>query len=108
MRRTLATFCLLAVAGFWTACGGDDNANSTNAGNANNATRNGVVETNANISRNASGNTVPSNTAVGAKKKTNDKHPGGKTTNRNNNKTREGNKNNKAKKWKSNHNGDGQ
>ena len=45
MRRTLAVLCLCAAAGLATGCGGSDNANS----GSNNATRNGVVETNVNM-----------------------------------------------------------
>jgi len=47
MRRTLALPVALIVASFLAGCGGDQtNGNS----GSNNATRNGVVETNANIS----------------------------------------------------------
>jgi hypothetical protein len=59
MRRTIVFFCLLALAGFSTACS-SDNANNGNG----NATRNGVIDTNANISPKANGNSVQSNTAV--------------------------------------------
>jgi hypothetical protein len=89
MRRTLATLCLLAVAGVWAGCGAD-NANTGNAGNGN-ATRNGVVETNANIRPNASGNTVPSNTAVVTNNNGNENTAGVKTTNSSN--THSGNSN---------------
>lgn len=61
MRRTITFVCLLALAVFSAACG-SDNTNS-GAGNGN-ATRNGVIETNANINPKANGNSVPSNTAV--------------------------------------------
>lgn len=60
MRRTLALPVALVVASFLAGCGGDDHANSNNS----NATRNGAVQTNANISPTANANSVPSNTAV--------------------------------------------
>lgn len=82
MRRTMATLCLLAVAGIWSACGGSEsNTNSGTAGNSNSATRNGVVETNANMNKNANGNTVPSNTAVVTNNNRNDNTAGVKSTN---------------------------
>lgn len=59
MRRTIALLCLLTLSVFSAACS-SDNANSGAA----NATRNGVVESNANINPKANGNSVPSNTAV--------------------------------------------
>jgi hypothetical protein len=83
MRRTMATLCLLAAAGMWSACGGD-NTNSGNAGSSNNATRNGVVETNANMKPNTNGNTVPSNTAVVTNNNGNDNTAGVKPTNSSN------------------------
>jgi hypothetical protein len=60
MRRTLALPVALVVASFLAGCGGDDHANTNNS----NATRNGAVQTNANISPTANANNVPSNTAV--------------------------------------------
>jgi hypothetical protein len=47
MRRTLAVLCLCAVAGLGAGCGSSDNSN---AGSSNNATRNGIVESNSNMS----------------------------------------------------------
>jgi len=66
MRRTLVSLCLLALLGIGAGCS-SDTANSGNAGGANNttssnATRNGVVETNANVSQKPEMN--PSNTAT--------------------------------------------
>jgi len=60
MRRTLALSVVLVVASFLAGCGGADNANS----GSNNATRNGVVDTNANMNPRTNANSVPSNTAV--------------------------------------------
>ena len=62
MRRTLALPVVLILASFLAGCDGADQTNSNTA--SNNATRNGAVETNANISPRANGNSVPSNTAV--------------------------------------------
>jgi hypothetical protein len=63
MRRTLASLCLLAVVGIWSGCGGDSaNTGNTSAGSSGNATRNGVIETNANVSSKPEAH--PSNTAV--------------------------------------------
>ncbi|HEY0319504.1 MAG TPA: hypothetical protein VGC66_00885 [Pyrinomonadaceae bacterium] len=81
MRRTIATLCLLAAAGMWSACGSDDNTNSGATGNNTNATRNGVVETNANMNKNTNGNSVPSNTAVVVNNNKNDNTAGVKSTN---------------------------
>jgi hypothetical protein len=65
MRRTLVSLCLLALLGVGAGCS-SDNANSGNTGGANsassNATRNGVIETNANVSQKPEMN--PSNTAT--------------------------------------------
>ena len=58
MRRTLSLFCLLGVAAWGAACGGGDSNTNANA----NATRNGVVDTNANVPKNA--NNVQSNVGV--------------------------------------------
>lgn len=60
MRRTLALPVALILAGFLAGC---DSGDQTNANNAN-ATRNGAVDTNANINPRANANSVPSNTAV--------------------------------------------
>ena len=60
MRRTLAFLCLLALTSFAAACGNDESTNTSNS----NATRNGVIETNANINKNLNGNTAPSNVGV--------------------------------------------
>jgi hypothetical protein len=62
MRRTLALPVLLLVASFFAGCDGADQTNSNTA--SNNATRNGVVETNANMNPRTNANSVPSNTAV--------------------------------------------
>jgi len=84
MRRTLALLCLLALASLGFGCG-SDNANSGNTGGANNnATRNGIVETNSNMSPRTNGNSVPSNTAVVTNNNGNDNTAGVKSTNGNN------------------------
>ncbi|MBA3766241.1 MAG: hypothetical protein H0W99_04490 [Acidobacteria bacterium] len=62
MRRTLALPVLLLAASFLAGCDGADTTNG-NSG-SNNATRNGVVETNANMNPRTNANSVPSNTAV--------------------------------------------
>lgn len=62
MRRTLALSVVLVVASFLAGCGGADQTNG-NSG-SNNATRNGVVDTNANMNPRTNANSVPSNTAV--------------------------------------------
>ncbi|HEX8558128.1 MAG TPA: hypothetical protein VF668_08510 [Pyrinomonadaceae bacterium] len=58
MRRTLTLLSLLAFAAWGAACGGGDSNTNSNAG----ATRNGVVDTNANTPKNA--NSAPSNVGV--------------------------------------------
>lgn len=76
-RRTAALSAALALGGLLAACGGDSNTNSNtsnanaarananaNAGNANGVARDGVIDTNANISPNANSRSVPSNTGV--------------------------------------------
>jgi hypothetical protein len=63
MRRTLTLLCLLSVASWGAACGGADTNTNANAGNGN-ATRNSVVETNANIPKNMNANSAPSNVGV--------------------------------------------
>jgi len=78
MRRTLASMCLIAVAGLLAGCGADN----TNAGNSN-ATRNGVVETNSNMSPRTNANSVPANTAVVTNNNGNDNTAGVKTMNTN-------------------------
>ena len=62
MRRTLALPVLLLAASFLAGCDGADQTNGNTA--SNNATRNGVVETNANMNPRTNANSVPSNTAV--------------------------------------------
>jgi hypothetical protein len=62
MRRTLALSVVLVVASFLAGCDGADQTNG-NSG-SNNATRNGVVETNANMNPRTNANSVTSNTAV--------------------------------------------
>jgi hypothetical protein len=92
MRRTLASLCLLAVVGIWSGCGGDTaNTGNTGAGSnasSSNATRNGVIETNANVSTKPEGN--PSNTATVVNNNGNKNTAGVSTTNTN---TRNGNSN---------------
>lgn len=60
MRRTLTLVSLLAFAALGAACGGGDSNMNSNA----NATRNGVVDTNANIPKNLNANSAPSNVGV--------------------------------------------
>ena len=60
MRRTLTLICLLGVAAWGAACGGGDSNQNSNA----NATRNGVVDTNANVPKNLNANNAPSNVGV--------------------------------------------
>lgn len=78
MRRILALPLALALTGLLAGCGGDTATNST--GNSG-ATRNGVVETNANIPANMTGNTAPSNTAVVTNNNGNKNTAGVSTTN---------------------------
>jgi hypothetical protein len=91
MRRTLLSLCLLAAIGIWSGCG-SDSANTGNTGassnSSSNATRNGVVETNANVSTKPEGN--PSNTATVVNNNGNKNTAGVSTTNDN---THGGNRN---------------
>ena len=75
MRRTSALLLALALAGLSAGCGGDTATNNSGA------TRNGVIETNANIPANANARTVPSNTAVVTNDNGNENTAGVKTTN---------------------------
>jgi hypothetical protein len=84
---------LLAVAVWGAACGGGD-AN-TNAGNGN-ATRNGVVETNANIPKNMNANSAPSNVGVLTNDNGNKNTDGVTSMNHNANHNANGNKNHNA------------
>ena len=81
MRRTLALSVVLVVASFLAGCGGADNANS----GSNNATRNGVVDTNANMNPRTNANSVPSNTAVVTGNNGNANTPGVSSLNGNHN-----------------------
>jgi hypothetical protein len=87
MRRTLSLLCLLGVAAWGAACGGGD-ANS----NAN-ATRNGVVDTNANIPKNMNANSAPSNVGVLTNDNGNKNTDGVSKINDNGNKSANGNRN---------------
>ncbi|MEO6390549.1 MAG: hypothetical protein ABIP75_01780 [Pyrinomonadaceae bacterium] len=60
MKRTLGLLGLLATLSVGGACDSNSNAPA----NGNSGQRNGVVETNANVSPNMNGDTAPSNTAV--------------------------------------------
>ncbi|HEY0380331.1 MAG TPA: hypothetical protein VGC87_25690 [Pyrinomonadaceae bacterium] len=83
MRRASALLLALALAGVSAACGGDNATN--NAGGANsNATRNGVVETNANVPPNMNNKTAPSNTATVQNNNGNENTAGVSTTNNSN------------------------
>ena len=94
MRRTLTLLCLLAVATWSAACGGDANTNASNS----NATRNGVVDTNANIPKNMNASTAPSNVGVLTNDNGNKNTDGITTMNNNANRNANGNAN-------KNHNG---
>ena len=89
MRRTLTLLCLLAVATWSAACGSDTNTNAVNSG----ATRNGVVETNANIPKNMNAGTAPSNVGVLTNDNGNKNTDGITTMNTNGNHNANGNKN---------------
>jgi hypothetical protein len=93
MRRTLALSVVLVVASFLAGCGGADNANS----GSNNATRNGVVETNANVNPRTNANSVPSNTAVVTGNNGNANTAGVSSTNGNHNTSMGGNGNGNKK-----------
>ena len=90
MRRTLTLLCLLAVATWSAACGGGET--NTNASNSN-ATRNGVVDTNANIPKNMNASTAPSNVGVLTNDNGNKNTDGIKTINNNANRNANGNAN---------------
>jgi len=95
MRRTLALSVVLIVASFLAGCGGADQANG-NSG-SNNATRNGVVETNANMNPRTNANSVPSNTAVVTGNNVNANTAGVSSTNGNHNTSMGGNGNSNKK-----------
>lgn len=98
MRRTLALLCLLSVAAWGAACGGGDNANDNGNHSANNsnATRNGAVETNANIPKNMNANSAPSNVGVLMNDNGNKNTEGVTSMNDNKNHNANGNKNHNA------------
>lgn len=80
MQRNLALVLVLGGGVLLAGC----SATETNSNQANsNATRNGVVETNANIPSNANRRDVPSNTAVVTNNNGNENTSGVKTTNNN-------------------------
>ena len=106
MRRTAVLSAALALGGLLTACGGDSNTNSNasnanaarsnvnaTAGNANGVARDGVIDTNANISPNANSRSVPSNTAVVVNNNRNENTSGVSTMNGNRAGARNGNTN---------------
>jgi DNA uptake protein ComE-like DNA-binding protein len=69
MRRTIALLSLLAVALFWTGCGGGGDANSTNNSNPANL-KSGTTVTNTTTGANQSStanNAVPTNTSTANK-----------------------------------------
>lgn len=88
MRRKLGLLCLLAAASWGAACGGGDS--NTNNGNA---TRNGVVETNANVPKNLNANTAPSNVGVLTNDNGNKNTDGVRPINENGNRNANGGKN---------------
>src|SRR5215208_8264007 len=93
MRRTLTLISLLAFAAWGAACGGDSNSNANaNAG----ATRNGVVDTNANIPKNMNANSAPSNVGVLTNDNGNKNTDGVSTMNNNGNRNANGNGNRNA------------
>jgi hypothetical protein len=79
MRRASALLLALTLAGLSAACGGDATNNSGGANS--NATRNGVVETNANIPPNMNNRTAPSNVAPVQNNNGNENTAGVSTTN---------------------------
>ena len=79
MRRASALLLALTLAGLSAACGGDTTSNSGGANG--NATRNGVVETNANVPQNMNNRTAPSNTATVQNNNGNQNTSGVSTTN---------------------------
>ncbi len=86
MRRTLASLCLLALIGIGAGCSSDtantgNTGSSTNSSSSSNATRDGVVETNANVSKKPEMN--PSNTATVVNNNGNKNTAGVSTTNSN-------------------------
>jgi len=108
IRRTAALSAALALGGLLAACGGDSNTNSNasnanaarsnvnanaTAGNANGVARDGVIDTNANISPNANSRSVPSNTAVVVNNNRNENTSGVSTMNGNRSGARNGNTN---------------
>ncbi len=89
MRRTKALALVFVVAAAFTGCATTDNTNSanTNTSNSNNsnaAHREGVIETNANISENANRKDVPANTGVLTNDNGNENTSGVKSVNSNN------------------------
>jgi len=96
MRRTLSLLCLLGVAAWGAACGGGEANSNANAVNGN-ATRNGVVDTNANVPKNLNANSAPSNVGVVTNDNGNKNTSGVTTINSNNaNRNANGNKNSNA------------
>lgn len=96
MRRTLTLVSLLAFAAWGAACGGGDSNTNSNAVNGN-ATRNGVVDTNANVPKNLNANSAPSNVGVVTNDNGNKNTSGVSTINSNNaNHNANGNKNGNA------------
>src|SRR5215208_1538574 len=92
MRRILTLVCLLGVATWSAACGGGDANTNANA----NATRNGVVDTNANIPKNMNANSAPSNVGVLTNDNGNKNTDGVSTINNNGNRNANGNGNRNA------------
>ena len=93
MRRFLTLLATLALTSVLVGCPGGNNANNTNTNgnraqsNTNTAgglNRNGIVDTNANVPANLSGNSAPSNTAVVTNDNRNENTSGVRTTNANN------------------------
>ena len=83
MLRNLALVLVLGGVVLLAGCGTTEtNSNQANS-NAGNPSRNGVVETNANIPANANRNSVPSNTAVVTNNNGNENTSGVKSTNAN-------------------------
>jgi len=95
MRRTLAVLCLCAAAGL-AGCGGSDNSNAGNG----NATRNGVVESNSNMSSKPSNQ---SNVATVVNDNGNDNTAGVKPMNDNAGHNANANKGNANTKGNANH-----
>jgi hypothetical protein len=91
VKREIALMFVLTLASLFAACGGADTTTNTNTETNTNATseatgsphRDGLVDTNVNMSPNTSGDTVSTNTAVVTNNNNNDNTSGISTMNTN-------------------------